>query len=274
MSAMKKFKFMFEETELYIPGVTKTSMKFKTYEANLPPMLRCFHIKKISGCSWVSVSKYIKTEGKNDKIGDNMEDKTEDKTEGCESYCDIELRVDWRDIIPIEKDTNAPLRILSFDIECYSSDRDKFPQAKNKADCIFQIGSTYTYLNESVPYRQHIVCLKETDDVNGSIVEWYDNEREMVQAWIKEVINNDCDIITGWNIFGFDEGYIYDRCVEHLDLENEILKISKLKNFKCQFRDFKLESAAFGQNKIRMFGTPGRIHIVAWINKPRTTTYN
>jgi DNA polymerase elongation subunit (family B) len=247
MSAMKKFKFMFEETELYIPGVTKTSMKFKTYEANLPPMLRCFHIRKISGCSWVSVNKYIKTECKNDS--------------DCESYCDIELRVDWRDITPIEKDTNAPLRILSFDIECYSSDRDKFPQAKNKADCIFQIGSTYTYLNESVPYRQHIVCLKETDDVNGSIVEWYDNEREMVQAWIKEVINNDCDIITGWNIFGFDEGYIYDRCVEHLDLENEILKISKLKNFKCQFRDFKLESAAFGQNKIRMFGTPGRIHI-------------
>ncbi len=250
MSAMKKFKFMFEETELYIPGIIKKAMQFKTYEANLPPMLRCFHIKKISGCSWVSINKYIKLE------------ETGDKTESYkESYCDIELRVDWRDIVPIEKDTNAPLRILSFDIECYSSDKDKFPQAKNKADCIFQIGSTYTYLNESVPYRQHIVCLRETDPIDGSIVEWYNNEREMVQAWIKELISQDCDIITGWNIFGFDEGYIYDRCVEHLDLENEILKISKLKNFKCQFRDFKLESAAFGQNKIRMFGTPGRIHI-------------
>ena len=247
MYAMKKFKFLFEESTIYIPGVTSKAIQFKTFEANLPPMLRCFHIKKISGCAWVSISKYT-------MIDDKMED--------CkESHCNIELRVDWRNIVPIEKDTNAPLRILSFDIECYSSDKDKFPQAKNKSDCIFQIGSTYTYLNESIPYRQHIVCLKETDPVEGSIVEWYDDERKMIKAWIEEVINNDCDIITGWNIFGFDEAYIYDRCVEFLGLENEILHISKLKKHKCNFRDFKLESAAFGQNQIRMFDTPGRIHI-------------
>ena len=243
--AMKKYKFMLEENPINIYGVTKAEVQFKTYEANLPPMLRCFHIKKISGCSWVSVKKY-------DEIK-----KHEDK----ESYCNIELRADWRDVMPIEKDTNAPFRILSFDIECYSSDKDKFPQARNKADCIFQIGSTYTYLNESIPYRQHIVCLRETDPVEGSIVEWYEDEREMLKAWINEVITQDCDIITGYNIFGFDEGYIYDRCKEHLKLEEEILLISKLKKYKCEFRDFKLESAAFGQNRIRMFGTPGRIHI-------------
>ncbi len=249
--AMKKYKFMLEENPISIFGVTKGEIQFKTYEANLPPMLRCFHIKKISGCSWVSVKKYVKIDKTNDG----------DRNEVSESYCDIELRVDWRDITPIEKDTNAPFRILSFDIECYSSDKDKFPQARNKEDCIFQIGSTYTYLNESVPYRQHIVCLKETDNVEGSIVEWYNDEREMIKAWINEIISQDCDIITGWNIFGFDEGYIYDRCKEHLNLEEEILRISKLKKYKCEFRDFKLESAAFGQNKIRMFGTPGRIHI-------------
>ncbi len=241
--AMKKYKFMFEESDVYIPGITSRAVRFKTFEANLPPMLRCFHIKKISGCAWVKMDKY--------KLIEN----------GKDSYCDIELRVDWRDIIPFEKDTNAPFRILSFDIECYSSDKDKFPQAKNKEDCIFQIGSTYTYLNDSVPYRQHIVCLKETDPVEGSIVEWYEDEKTMIKAWIKEVINNDCDIITGWNIFGFDEGYIYDRCIEHLNLEEEILHISKLRYHKCNFRDFKLESAAFGQNRIRMFDTPGRLHI-------------
>jgi DNA polymerase delta subunit 1 len=217
--AMKKYKFMLEENPISIMGVTKGEVQFKTYEANLPPMLRCFHIKKISGCSWVSVKKYV-------KIGD--------KTGDYESYCDIELRADWRDIMPIEKDTNAPFRILSFDIECYSSDKDKFPQARNKEDCIFQIGSTYTYVNESVPYRQHIVCLRETDPVEGSIVEWYNEEREMVKAWINEVKKNDCDIITGWNIFGFDEGYIYDRCKEHLKLEEEILLISKI-NLICNF---------------------------------------
>ena len=187
-------------------------------------MLRCFHTKKISGCSWVSIEKYL-------TVID------EDK----ESYCDIEIRADWRKITPITKDRNAPLRILSFDIECYSND-GSFPQARRGADKIIQIGSTYTYLGESDPYRQHIVCLDKTDDIENVIVEWYDTEREMVHGWIKEVIRSDCDIITGYNIFFFDEPYIHDRCEEHLNLMHEVIKMSKLKNYECRYRDFKLAS--------------------------------
>jgi DNA polymerase delta subunit 1 len=103
--AMRKFRFLFEYSKVYIPGVIK-STKFKTYEANLPPMLRCFHTIKVSGCSWVKVDKYEEIEEEDER----------------ESFCDIELRVDWRKIKPIEKDQNAPLRILSFDIECNSID--------------------------------------------------------------------------------------------------------------------------------------------------------
>ena len=242
--SMKKFRYMFEQSTVYIPGITSKPIQFKTYEANLPPMLRCFHIKKISGCSWVSVSKYTNID-----------------INSRESYCDIELRVDWRDITPITKDINAPFRTASFDIECYSSDADRFPEAKNKNDCIFQIGTTYTYLGNLEPYRQHIVCLRETAPVENVHLEWYKTEAEMVQAWIKELIAQDADIITGWNIFGFDEAYIYERCIGHLDLEREISRISKLKYYKCNFRDFKLESSALGQNNIRMFDTPGRIHV-------------
>ncbi len=245
MVVMKKYKYMLEAFDIYIPGVTSNSVRFKTYEANLPPMLRCFHLRKIKGCSWVSINKYT-------LIKDKLLKK---------SHCMIEIRVDWREIVPIEKDYNAPLRILSFDIECYTADKNKFPQASNSTDYIIQIGSTYTYLNQAEPYRQHIVCLRETDLIDGVIVESYETEREMVLAWIKEIINNDCDIITGYNIFGFDEAYIYDRCIAHLDLKDEILRISKLKNYQCNFKDFKLESSALGQNRLRLFETPGRIHI-------------
>ena len=241
--SMRKFRFLFEHSKVYIPGVIK-STKFKTYEANLPPMLRCFHTVKVSGCSWVSVDKYEEIKDEDEK----------------ESFCDIELRVDWRKIKPIIKDQNAPLRILSFDIECNSIDGE-FPQAKRLGDAVIQIGSTYTYLGESLPYRQHIVCLDETSKVDGAIVEWYDNEKDLVLGWIKEVIDNDCDIITGYNIFYFDEPYIHDRCEQHLGLMYEISRISKLKKYECNFRDFKLASSAMGENRIRMFNTPGRIHI-------------
>ena len=63
-----------------------------------------FHIKKITGCSWINVEKYKQITKEEDKV----------------SYCDIEIHVDWRDLNYIQKDKNAPFRIASFDIECYS----------------------------------------------------------------------------------------------------------------------------------------------------------
>ena len=56
--SMKKFRYMLEQNKINIPRVTTKNYQFKTYEANLMPMLRCFHIKKITGCSWVRVEKY------------------------------------------------------------------------------------------------------------------------------------------------------------------------------------------------------------------------
>jgi len=239
---MNKYRYFFE-APLYIPNVTSQPTKFATYEANLQPMLRCFHIKKISGCSWVQVSKYTLVEG-----------------EMKESYCDVEIKANWKEIEPIVKSHNAPLRIMSFDIECYSND-GSFPQANRLSDVITQIGSVYTYLGESTPYRQHIVCLNETSPIDGAIVESYPTEHSMVQGWFDEIVRSDCDIITGYNIFFFDEAYIYDRCNEVLKIMHQVNKISKLKNYDCKFRDFKLASSALGENRIRMFDTPGRIHI-------------
>ena len=244
IDGFKKFEsFKIDQKKFNIPDIFDKPTIFKTYESNFAPMLRCFHIRKVSGCAWVDIKKY-------NKIPDIVK----------QTHCDIEIEVDWRNVTPIEKNAIAPFRILSYDIECYSCDGE-FPQAYRKDDKIIQIGSTYTYVNQSLPYRQHIVCLGETAPIENVIVESYKNERELIKGWIKEVINNDCDIITGYNIFYFDEAYIYDRCDKILNMKNEILLLSKFKYRQCNFRDFKLASAAMGENRIRMFDTPGRIHI-------------
>ena len=253
--AMKKFRYMIEQNKINVPGATNGDYQFKTYEANLPPMLRWSHIMKISGCSWVKTEEYKTVEDDSDK----------------ESYCDIEISVSWKGLTPIVKDFNAPLRIASFDIECNSVD-GQFPQARRKGDACIQIGTTYTHLGESIPYRQHIVCLNDTNPVDNCVTESYDNEKDMVLAWKKEIIRSDCDIITGYNIFFFDEKYVYDRCELHLNIKYEMSLISKLKDFECRFRDFKLASSALGENMIRMWDTPGRIHVD--LMKDVQKTYN
>ena len=236
---MKKYRYFFEGNDVYISGL---STRFKLFEANLPPMLRCFHIREISGCSWIETSKY-----------DLIEDEKE-------SRCDIEIIVDWRNINPIIKDHNAPFRICSFDIECNSIDGE-FPQARRKGDCVIQIGATYNYLGQSEPYRQYIACLNETSHLDGIIVESCQTEQELMLKFLEELNNNDADIITGYNIFFFDEKYMYDRCREILKIDNRMSYMSKLKNYKCNFKEMKLASSALGENLLRFWDTPGRIHI-------------
>jgi DNA polymerase elongation subunit (family B) len=89
---------------------TKTKTKTYIYEANIPPILRFFHIQKISPSGWVTFSTK--------------------KTRMIEKYtttCQYEYRLSFEDIIPQnEKETVVPYKICSFDIEASSSHGD-FP---------------------------------------------------------------------------------------------------------------------------------------------------
>ena len=170
-------------------------------------MLRCFHLRNISGCSWIEIEGTLIEENK-------------------ASRCDIELHADWKNIKPITKETNAPFIICSFDIECNSIDGE-FPCAIRDGDKIIQIGYTYTILGESIPYRQYIACLNTTDKIKGVSVKSFETEEELLRNFMKEINDNKCDIITGYNIYFFDEKYIYNRCTK---LGIEPYEFSKLLN--------------------------------------------
>jgi DNA polymerase elongation subunit (family B) len=240
---MKKFYVFFEENEVEFDF---EKHKFKTYEANLPPMFRCFHLQNITGCSWVETSDYTHIKKRSMK----------------ESHCDIELNINWRNLNYIKKDINAPLRIASFDIECFSHD-GQFPQAHRSKDQVIQIGVTYTYLGQSEPYRQYIGCLNETLPFDKKTdLRSFESEKDLILDFKRELIDSDCDIITGYNIFYFDEKYVYDRCApDMLDIKDDMAKISKLKNRYCNFKEMKLASSALGENLLRFWDTPGRVHI-------------
>ena len=78
------------------------------YEANIPPLLRYFHIKDISPSGWVLVK------------GEPIE--TQKQTTSHYEYC-----VSHKDVVPQpDKETIVPYKIMSFDIEAGSSHGD-FP---------------------------------------------------------------------------------------------------------------------------------------------------
>ena len=95
----------------------KNGYKFKDsnlilYEANIPPLLRLFHIRDISPSGWVAVPK---------KKGMEYSSSTSSVN------CDYSIKTNYKNIIPLnEKENRVPYKIMSFDIEASSSHGD-FP---------------------------------------------------------------------------------------------------------------------------------------------------
>jgi DNA polymerase elongation subunit (family B) len=81
---------------------------------------------------------------------------------------------------------------------------------------IIEFLESYNFKSTS-QQNQYIGCLKETlpfDDKTD--LRCFESESELILDFKRELIENDCDIITGYNMFYFDEKYIWDRCVEIL----------------------------------------------------------
>jgi DNA polymerase elongation subunit (family B) len=123
MAAFYKLKNLWYITkEDKLKNKTKTQIKYNfkdtdidIYEAEIPPLLRLFHIRDIAPCGWVSVDeKNIKQRYGNSK----------------KTYCDVEGIINMEHIYPDKKkEDNAPYKICSFDIEASSSHGD-FPLPK------------------------------------------------------------------------------------------------------------------------------------------------
>jgi len=95
----------------------KNGYKFKDcfielYEANIPPLLRFFHLREISPSGWVALphKKTLEIVGVNKK-----------------TTCEQEFVINYKNVIPLnDKETRVPYKIMSFDIEASSSHGD-FP---------------------------------------------------------------------------------------------------------------------------------------------------
>ena len=80
------------------------------YEANIPPLLKFFHIKELSPTGWIYLP------------ADDIIEIADDVT-----TCDYEYEIDYMNIVPLKtKEDPVPYKICSFDIEASSSHGD-FP---------------------------------------------------------------------------------------------------------------------------------------------------
>ena len=85
----------------------------RLYEANIPPLLRFFHIKDISPSGWIALPKKKTVQFTNENVK--------------KTTCDFEYSIGFKDIVPLNNmEVRVPYKIMSFDIEASSSHGD-FP---------------------------------------------------------------------------------------------------------------------------------------------------
>jgi DNA polymerase elongation subunit (family B) len=125
---------------------------------------------------------------------------------------------------------------------------DTFP--KLKGDIVTFIGSTFTKFGESKPYLNHCIVKNSCSNLDEhSVIETYDTEKEVLLAWTKLIQREDPDIIIGYNIFGFDYYFMYQRSKE-LCITEKFLKLSRNKNEVCINKDWRTGKEMIEESKI------------------------
>jgi DNA polymerase delta subunit 1 len=198
------------------------------YEANIDPVLRFMHVTGCTSTGWIQV---------------------EHESEDPDTRCD--LNIVTSKFTPIkDRDGIAPLKIMSFDIECYSS-TGAFPSADNLQDVVFQIGMTTAKFGSSEPLERKCLCVKRTE---ASDCESFATERDMLERFGEYLATVDPDVITGWNIFGFDLEYLYKRA-----LKNGVEPLwGRRMDEPSQLVVKNLSSSALGNNELKMVPMVGR----------------
>ena len=137
-------------------------------------------------------------------------------------------------------------------------------------DKVVQIGTTFRVGKNII--GGHIINLGGCNDVPNTIVETTNNELDLIIRWMNMIRKVDPDIITGYNINGFDYDYIFHRLIELNNIKNEgdiifpgISRVNErgldLKRLGSKYKYEVVSSAAMGDNINKYITTFGRINM-------------
>jgi DNA polymerase elongation subunit (family B) len=236
--------------KLYNIPLFKKPIKLKVYESNILPILRFMHIRQLEAVGWISIPE--------NKL------KTIRPKNTC---CDLNYKTVWTNVNKVDDRSITKFIIAAYDIECDSED-GSFPQPER--DKVIQIGVTLSRFGEDDCYEKHLLALHKTSDIDGVNVQWFKTEIELLEAFPELLRKLNPDIITGYNIFGFDFTYLKKR-VDALALTmqshlrkkfvDKFAKMSRISDEISEWKEATLASSALGENILRYYKMTGRVII-------------
>lgn len=177
-----------------------------------------------------------------------------------QSSCQIEAEISYRDLISHEPKGEwskmAPLRILSFDIEC-AGRKGIFPVAD--VDPVIQIANVVTRYGENKPFVRNVFCMDTTSPIVATQVLSFDREEDMLMSWKRFLDKVDPDLITGYNIANFDFPYLIDRA-KHLKVRG-FEYWTRLPSVESVVKKSNFSSKQIGNRDTKTINTNGRLQL-------------
>ncbi|PWA33263.1 hypothetical protein CCH79_00013575 [Gambusia affinis] len=226
---------------------------YQAYEANIDFEIRFMVDSDVVGCCWIELptGKYRVREEKSSTD-------TDSQTPGKVSFCQYEVDVGWTDFIshPAEGEWQkiAPLRVLSFDIEC-AGRKGIFPEPDK--DQVIQIASMVQRQGETEPFIRTVFTLHSCASIVGSQILCFTQEKQLLRSWAEFLRTVDPDIITGYNIQNFDFPYLLNRAAA---LKVDYFPyLGRMRGIKSVLRESNFQSKQMGRRENKTINMEGRV---------------
>ena len=222
------------------------SIQLKVHESDADPILQLTCCRQIYTAGWLKFAG--KLVHKDDQI----------------TLCDQEYTVQWKHLTPEQRDDVPKPKIMGFDIEVNSSNPSAMPKATKPLDKIFQISCVMSRCGEPADMdEKYLLSLGEPDqDVVGddTLVYMYNTEADLLDGFVDLIRQENPNIITGYNILGFDIPYMIARsklnmCISSFDRQG-FHKTSHAKE-----KIIKWSSSAYKNQEFEFLDAEGRVYV-------------
>jgi DNA polymerase delta subunit 1 len=251
-------RFQSSVREVLISGVfcIQGKYSYQTYESNMAFTMRYMIDNSIVGGNWLEMP------------GGTYSVRPRERRA---SRCQIEVDIFYTEIKSHESvgkwSKLAPLRIMSFDIECCGR-IGHFPDPKH--DAVIQIAVNLSvqgrkeggtdedeFASFAVEDRKRVFVLGSCEPIEGVEVVCFEEERLMLEAFARLVRACDPDIITGYNIQNFDGPYLLNRAA--MLQSKQFTLLGRLRGVHSKLNTSVFESSAFGKRKSSEINYDGRV---------------
>ena len=232
-------KLLFKPLIVYIDG-QRHSLNLKVHEDNADEILQLTCVKNIPTAGWVSFRG--------------------DVPAMPQTSAEVEVVSNYRQLKPHKSDLSVNPLIMSFDIEAYSHNPGKFPNANHPEDKVFMISCVFFRNNGCDLTREVLLTLgNPVDKEVGAECLRFKTEGALIAGFSRIIQEMNPQIITGWNILGFDIEYLIVRSKITGDF-NE-LTMAGMHNTRGvrKVSEVKWKSAAYKTQEFQFLDWEGRV---------------